>query len=141
MRLTDHVTLNFNNNMSTAVVFLDIEKAFDTIWHSALVHKLSKLEFSTSLIKLISFFLSQFKFSISVEGEMSTPREMQAGVPLGSVLSPTLYNMYINDAPQTPGIYLALFADDTCLCLYATDQKEGSVVRKFQWSQLNGDLV
>jgi hypothetical protein len=27
------------------------------------------------------------------------------------------------------------------LCLYATDQKEGSVVRKFQWSQLNGDLV
>jgi hypothetical protein len=30
MRLEDHVTLNFNNNMSTAVVFLDIEKAFDT---------------------------------------------------------------------------------------------------------------
>jgi hypothetical protein len=29
MRLADHVTLNFNNNTSTAVVFLDIEKAFD----------------------------------------------------------------------------------------------------------------
>jgi hypothetical protein len=58
---------------------------------------------------------------VSVVGEMSTPREMQAGVPQGSVLSPTLYNIYVNDHPQTPGIYLTLFADDTCL--YATDRK------------------
>jgi hypothetical protein len=36
IRLVDHVTLNFNNNMSTATVFLDIEKAFDTTWHVAL---------------------------------------------------------------------------------------------------------
>jgi hypothetical protein len=43
---------------------------------------------------------------------MSTPREIQAGVLQGSVLSPTLYSMYINDTPQTPSVYLALFADD-----------------------------
>jgi hypothetical protein len=77
-RLTDHVTLNFNNNMSMAAVFLDIEKIFDTTRHSGLLYKLSKLEYSTSLIKLISSFLSQRKF-VSVEGEMSTPREIQQG--------------------------------------------------------------
>jgi hypothetical protein len=60
-----------------------------------------KLQFSTSLIKLIGSFLSQRKFRVSVEDEMSTPRYMQAGVPQGSVLSPTLYNLYINDTPQT----------------------------------------
>jgi hypothetical protein len=97
MRLADHVTLNFNNNMSTAAVFLDIEKAFDTTWHPGLLYKLSKLQLSTSLIKLISSFLSQRKCTVSVEGEISTPRYMQAGVPQGSVLSPTLYNLYIND--------------------------------------------
>jgi hypothetical protein len=93
MRLTDHVTFNFNNKMSTAAVLLDVEKAFDTTWHSGLLYKLSKLEFSTSLIKLIGSFLSQRKFRVSVEGEMLTPRVMQAGVPQGTVLSPTLFNM------------------------------------------------
>jgi hypothetical protein len=44
--------------------------------------------------------------------------------------SPTLYNLYINDTPQTIGVNLALFADDTCL--YATERKEGYVLRKVQ---------
>jgi hypothetical protein len=48
MRLADHVTLHFNNNMSTAAVILDIEKAFDTTWQPGLLYKLSKLQFSTS---------------------------------------------------------------------------------------------
>jgi hypothetical protein len=116
--------------MSTAAVFLDIEKAFDTTWHTGLLYKLSKLQFSRSLIKLISSFRSERKFRVSVESEMSTPREMQAGVPQVSVLSPTLYNLYINDTPQTIGVNLALFADDTCL--YATERKDGYVVRKLQ---------
>jgi hypothetical protein len=55
MRLTDHVTLNFNNTMSMAAVFLDIEKVFDTTWHSGLLYKLSKFEFSIRLIQLIPF--------------------------------------------------------------------------------------
>jgi hypothetical protein len=101
MRLTDHVTLNLNNSMSTAAVFLDIEKAFDTTLHNGLLYKLSKMNFSARLIKLISSFLSNRKFSVSVEGEMSTPR-----------------------------IIIALFADDTRL--YATDRKEGYVLRKLQ---------
>jgi hypothetical protein len=41
-----------------------------------------------------------------------------------------LYNIYVNDHPQTAGVYLALFADDTCL--YATDRKEGFIVRRLQ---------
>jgi hypothetical protein len=85
--LTDHLTLNFNNNMSMAAVFLGIENAFDTTWHLGLLYKLSNY--------LISSFLSQRKFRALVEGEMSTPRDIQAGVSQGSVLSPTLYIIYI----------------------------------------------
>jgi hypothetical protein len=42
--------------MSTAVVFLDIEKVFDTTWHLGLLYKLSELKFLISLIKIITFF-------------------------------------------------------------------------------------
>jgi hypothetical protein len=97
--------------MSTTTIFLDIEKAFDKTWHFGLLYILSELEFSTSLIKLINAFLSQSKFRVSVEGELFTPRDIQAGVPQGSVLSLTLYSLFINDTPQTPGVYLGLFAD------------------------------
>jgi hypothetical protein len=56
MKLADHVILNFNNNMLTTGVYLDIEKSFDTTWHSDLLYKLSEVEFSTYLIKLMSPF-------------------------------------------------------------------------------------
>jgi hypothetical protein len=65
-----------------------------------------------------------------VEGEMSTPREMQAGVPQGSVLAPILYNLYINDIPRTPEVHLAVFADD--ICIYTTDRNENYVIRRLQ---------
>jgi hypothetical protein len=84
----DHVTINFNNQM-----FSVIEKVFDTTWHSGLLYKLPKLEFLISFIMLIRSFLSQCKFTILVEGKMSEPHEMQSGVPQGSLLSPTLYNI------------------------------------------------
>jgi hypothetical protein len=129
MRLTDHVTLNFNN-MSTAEVFLDIEKTFDTTWHTGLLYKLSKFDFSVSLNKLISSSLSKRKSLVSVEGEMSTPRIMQAKVPQGSVLSLTLFNVYVNDTPQAIGVHLAYFVDYSCL--FATEIKEGYFLRKLQ---------
>jgi hypothetical protein len=59
MRLTDHVTLNFNNKMSTDAVFLDIEKASDTTWHPDLLYNLPKFEYSNTLINLLSSFLSK----------------------------------------------------------------------------------
>jgi hypothetical protein len=115
--------------MSTAAVFLDIEKAFDTTWHSGLLYKLSKLEFSTSEIKIIDSFLPQRKFSVSVEGAMSTPREIQAGMPQVSVLS--LYSFQYVYKCWPPNTWCS----SRTLCrrhLYTTDHKEGFVVRKLQ---------
>jgi hypothetical protein len=132
MRLTNHVSLNFNNNMSTAAVFLDIEKAFDTTWQPGLllVYKLSVLQFPISLIKLISSSLTNRKFKVSVEDELSSPRKVASGVPQGSFLDPVLYSLYINYAPAAPRIHLALFADDTCV--YATEKHERRVLNKLQ---------
>jgi hypothetical protein len=94
MGYMDHVTLNLKNNISMAAVFLHIEYAIARTWHIGLLYKLSKLKFSTSLIKLIRSLLSQRKLGVSVKGEKSTPRDIQAGMPQGSILSPTLWNIY-----------------------------------------------
>jgi hypothetical protein len=72
--------------MSTAVVFLDIEEAFDTTWHSGLLYTFSEVKFSTS--HLTNCFFSDNKFKILVECEFSTPREIAAGFPQESVLAP-----------------------------------------------------
>jgi hypothetical protein len=58
------VTPNLNNNMYTAAVFLNIEKAYDITWHLGLLYKLSELKFSISRMNLISYFLSQRKFRV-----------------------------------------------------------------------------
>jgi hypothetical protein len=96
-------------------VFLDIEKAFDTTWHSSLLYELSELEFSTSLVKLIASFLTDRKFEVLAEGEFCTPRKIAAGVPQGSVPAPILYSLYTDDALAASGTHLALFVDDTCI--------------------------
>jgi hypothetical protein len=76
---------------------------------------------------LISSFLSQRKFRVSVEGEMSASREMQAGVPQGSVLSPAMYNIYINDTPKH-----LVFIQPSLLMTPVTECKKGYVLRKLQ---------
>jgi hypothetical protein len=105
MRLADHGTLNFNTDMSTPAVFLDIEKAFVTTWHSGLLYKLLELEFPTSLVKLIASFLAERKFNIFVEGEFCMPIKTAAVIPQGPVLAPVLCSLYINYAPAAPYYY------------------------------------
>jgi hypothetical protein len=65
---------------------------------------------------------------------MTTPRDIQAGVPQVPVLSPILYYIYIytfmNYTPETPDVSLGLFADDTCV--FVADRKECYVLRKLQ---------
>jgi hypothetical protein len=101
MGLADHVALNFNNNMSTADVFLNVEKAYDTTWHSGLLYKLSELEFSTSPFKLIASFVTERNFKFFLEGEFCTPRKMATGVPQVSVLVPVLYSLHTHTHKHT----------------------------------------
>jgi hypothetical protein len=88
MGLGAHVALNFNNNISKATVFLDNEKVFDILWYSGLLYKLPKLTFSTGLIKLIASLLTNRKFKLLLYGEISSPKEIAAGVPKGFLPAP-----------------------------------------------------
>jgi len=95
------MALNLNKNMSMAAVVLDIEKTFDITLHPGLLYELSKLHFSSSLIKLISSFLSNRKFRVMVEGNCPCLEIYEQGCyKFPSWLLPSTVFTNINDTPQ-----------------------------------------
>ena len=97
------------------VVALDISKAFDRVWHAALLAKLPAYGFTPPLCNLISSFLSNRFISVVVDGATSAPFPISSGVPQGSVISPTLFLLFINDLLQSTSNPVHSYADDSTL--------------------------
>jgi len=117
-RLTKHIKNSLSEKLSTGMLAFDIEKAFDSVWHKGLVHKMFTLKFPLYIIKLILSFLSQRSFQVSLNGTSSKSYNIVAGVPQGSVLSPTLYNIFTSDL-KISKCEKGMFADDTTMQLSA----------------------
>jgi retron-type reverse transcriptase len=92
-------TRHANLKECTIAVLLDIERAFDKVWHDSLLHKLISLRLNPSFIKLIDSFLSNRTCKVKIRNTLSHPVNIKAGVPQGSVLSPILYLIYCTDFP------------------------------------------
>lgn len=113
LRLTEHIENSFHLKQHTIVLLLDIEKAFDKIWHHGLIYKLFQIGIPTYLFKIIQNFLSNRTFRVKINSSFSQLFSIGAGVPQGSCLSPLLFNIYLSDIPNFTYSELALFADDT----------------------------
>ena len=97
------------------VVFFDIKKAFDCVWHEGLLHKLKACGVSDSLLNWFKAYLSNRKQRVILPGANSEWAYTKAGVPQDSVLGPLLFLIYINDIVTDIGTNIRLFADDTTL--------------------------
>ena len=114
-KIIDNITKKFNLNQSTSIIALDIERAFDTISHSALIAKILQLNIPNYLVKLTISYLRNRSFQVKVNKTLSEIKKIPAGVPQGSLLSPTLFTIFINDIPKTTNTELSLFAEDTAI--------------------------
>lgn len=92
-RMVSDIIWGFNRQQKSGVLFLDVGKAFDKVWHNGLIVKMIRVEFPNYLIKVIKSFLSNRSFLVHLDGQSSGLRPVQAGVPQGSPLASVLYNI------------------------------------------------
>lgn len=114
-RIINDIQINYNKDKVTNMVLLDFEKAFDQLWIEALVYKLTKLKITPPLVLLIHSYLKKRNFRVRVNGSLSISKNINAGVPQGSVLSPAFFNIYISDLPKFSKVNTAQYADDTAV--------------------------
>ena len=80
--------------VGVVMVFLDISKAFDKVWHKGLLFKLERLGIKDPLPSWFGSYLTNRKQRVVIDGTMSDWKYVQAGVPLGSVLGPLLISLF-----------------------------------------------
>ena len=97
------------------MISLDISKDFDRVWHKGLLAKLPMFGLNQTLINWIGSFFSDRSIAVRVDGFLSNLHSISAGVPQGSVISPVLFILFINDLLTYKSSSIHSFADDTFL--------------------------
>ena len=94
-------------------IFFDLEKAYDTTWKYGIMKDLHDIGLRDRLPNFISNFLSDRSFNVRIGSTLSDTFEQEQGVPQGSIISPTLFNIKINNIVKC--------VNDTDSSLYVDD--------------------
>ena len=146
----DRVTRAFIRSGTTLVVALVISNAFGMVWPAGFLQKLKSYRISSQIFGLISSFLINGWLPVVLDGKAWQEYPVNAGVPQGSVLGPSLVLLYINDLPDNVICNIAFYTDDTTLyskCDLASDlwqQLELAsvlLIYKTLWTGPGGNLL
>jgi ribonuclease P/MRP protein subunit RPP40 len=133
LKITNEIHKCLDQHKEVILIFLDISKAFDRVWHPGLLFKLKQNGVDGCLLRWFESYLSNRSQRVSLGGQTSSSHLLYAGVPQGSILGPLLFLLYINDLPNNLQTQVNLFADDTTL-LETIDSPEESI------HKINSDL-
>jgi hypothetical protein len=109
------------------MVFLDICKAFNKVWHRGLLHKLKCNGIDGTLLLWLEDYLKDREIRVVINGQCASWASTNAGVPQGSILGPLLFLVFINDVVDYIVSDINLFADDTSL-MNVIEQLQASYV-------------
>ena len=113
IRLESFIRDAFIKKEHVVAVFFDLEKAYDTTWKHGIMKDLHKLGLKGRLPLFIQNFLSDRTFNVRIGNTLSDIFKQEQGVPQGSILSPTLFGIKINDIVKcVKDLDCSLFVDD-----------------------------
>ena len=132
--LTENLVNAMDNGKCGVGIFLDFQKAFDTVDHCILLDKLYFYGIRGLALDWFSSYLHDRQQLVNYCGCESDLKRIKCGVPQGSIIGPLLFLLYINDSPQASEYFMTiLFADDTNL--FATGYNLNDII-----SQINKEI-
>ena len=128
-RLINGIKSDKQNKLTTLCLFIDFEKAFDSIWKAGLIVKMHQIGIKGNILNLINDFLVNRKVTININGVVGNFRQSSAvGLPQGSALSPILFRIYLmdilTDLEKNEKINIYKFADDGTIKVTGSSTKE-----------------
>ena len=144
--LSQSISNGFNKprpGSRTILSTIDFSKAFDSVWHPALFHKLLSTGLPPSFARWTQSFLSERRASVVFQNHKSRSFRVRRGVPQGSVLGPVLFSLFINDLPASlpSSVSCSLYADDLAIWSSspsvptAVEATQGALFRLERWSE------
>ena len=116
LEIIDRITYLMDQNKLPLNIYIDLSKAFDTIDHTILLHKLQHYGFNGSSLALMENYLTNRQQYVNFQNTNSSLLNITTGVPQGSILGPLLFIIYINDIPNSSKLLNFIsYADDTTL--------------------------
>ena len=113
--VSDRIASAFNRSGATRTVAPNMSKAFDSVWHAGLLHKLISYGISGHIFDLISSFLSNRQLQVVLDGKSLQEYPVNAAVPQGSIIGLIFFLLYINDLLDDVICNFIIYIDDTTL--------------------------
>jgi len=143
VRLQDCALKSISTGQYTLAVLLDFSKAYDMVWKDGLLFKLRRMGVCGRMYNWIRDFLSDRTIRVRVGDSLSGEYRMENGTPQGSVISPLLFNIMINDlpSPMDAKTLSSIFADDSATwrsgrnLKLLNDKLQHHLDRVSEWSQ------
>lgn len=130
LNLTEFIEEGFEQKVITGVALVDLTAAYDTINHKILLAKTYNTMMDYNLMKIVESLLCNRRYYVMLDGKKSRWRAQNNGLPQGSVLAPSLFNIYTNDQPIYPYAKHFVYADD--LGIAVKGKTFGEVERKLE---------
>ena len=113
--IRDDIVKAMKSSEVTMMILADFSKAFDTICFRNLITKMSKLGFSRDFLILTLNYVVHRKQFVQIDDTSSDVKNVNFGVPQGSILGPVLFNIYVADLQDNVKVKYFQYADDTTI--------------------------